>query len=224
MKWHAMLDDPVCSHGDGMTRSTEAKSGRRRALGWLLVAAVLAGGGFAIKHTRHHVWPKRFAEVEPGRLYRAGYCEPGPLTDVIREYKIRTILTLLSNEPDSQDQQKEEAVAAKEGVRVVRIPMPGDGRGEFAQLDAAADVIADASKQPMLVHCYAGVNRTGAAYVAYRVRHCGWTIDRALAEAVANGYSQRDTPELAAHLRQYAAYLASRHAATQSIASSPSDS
>ena len=146
-----------------------AVTSKRPVLLALLVFVTVVAVVLIIKHGRHHVWPKRFAVVEPGRRYRAGYCEPGPLTDIIREHKVKTILTLLSNEPDKPEQQKEEAVAKREGVEILRIPMPGDGRGEFAQLDAAAAAMADSSRQPMLVHCSAGVNRTGAAYVAYRL-------------------------------------------------------
>lgn len=181
----------------------------------LLAIVVLAGIVLAVKFGRHHVLPKRFAVVEPGRLYRSGYCEPGPLTDVIRTHKIRTILTLLSNEPDSTDQQREEAVARREGVQLLRIPMPGDGRGAFADLDAAADAMADRSKQPMLVHCSAGVNRTGAAYVAYRLKYDGWTFERAMQEAQDHGWSPRSNPELRDHLRAYARYLSAQFARTR---------
>jgi tyrosine-protein phosphatase SIW14 len=190
-----------------MLRAHNRASAPRRLLAIVTALAIVVGGILAIKHGRHHIWPRRLAEVEPGRLYRAGYCEPGPLTDVIQTYKIKTILTLLSDEPGTPDQTKEETVAGRENVTILRIGMPGDGRGEFAQFDAAADAMADASKQPMLVHCWAGVNRTGAACVAYRLKYCGWTIDRALAEAKANGYSPNDNPKLAEHLRAYAQYL-----------------
>jgi tyrosine-protein phosphatase SIW14 len=192
-----------------MASSNPAVSARRRIWGAVIAAAVLIAAILAIKYGRHHVWPRRFAEVEPGKLYRSGYCEPGPLTDVIHEHKVKTILTLLGDEPDTAHQQNEEAIAKREGVAILRIPMPGDGRGDFEKLSAAADAMADASKQPMLVHCWSGVNRTGAAYVAYRLKHCGWPLERALAEAEANGYSPESTPQLREHLQRYAEYLAS---------------
>ncbi len=177
----------------------------------LLAGVVLfAGAILTVKYGRYYVFPRRFAVVEPGRLYRSGYCEPGPLTRVIREHRIKTILTLLGSEPDSPEQQKEEAVARREGVELLRIPMPGDGRGEFAALDAAADAMADPARQPMLVHCYAGVNRTGAAFVAYRLKYQGWTFEQAIAEAEKYGYSPRSTPQLREHLRAYAEYLSAQ--------------
>lgn len=151
---------------------------------------------------RYTFLPKRFAEVEPG-LYRAGYCQPGPLSRIIREKKLRTILVLLNDEPDTQEQKDEEAVARREGVKLIRIGMPGDGTADFVLLEQAAAVIADPANRPVLVHCAAGVNRTGAAGAVYRMKHLGWTFEQALAEMERYGYSQSETPQLREHLKRY---------------------
>jgi protein tyrosine/serine phosphatase len=189
------------------------RQARRRRRRRILLVLILAGAAIAgIKYGRHHVLPKRFAEVEAGQLYRSGYCEPWPLERVIERHGLRTILTLMSDEPESSEQQKEDAVALRHGVQIVRIGMPGDGRAEFELLDLAADTMADESKHPMLVHCSAGVNRTGAAYAAYRMKHCGWTFEEALAEAQKYGYSPGRTPQLRTHLQ---GYYQSRIVATQ---------
>jgi tyrosine-protein phosphatase SIW14 len=167
------------------------------------LAILLIASGLTVKYGRHYFLATNFGVVEAGHLYRSGYCEPRPLRRIIREYRVRTILTLLSDEPDTRAQQKEEAVVREEGVRVIRIPMPGDGRGTFEQLDRASDLMADAANEPMLVHCHAGANRTGAAFVAYRIRYCGWSFEKAMSEAEAYGYSTRSTPALREHLRRY---------------------
>ena len=168
----------------------------------IVLAGVLAGAA-AIKYGRHQFVPKRFAVVEPGQLYRSGYLEPGPLKRVIRAHNIKTILALLNNEPDTRQQQNEEAVARAEQVTLIRIGMPGDGRGDFDALDRAADVLADPANRPLLVHCAAGVHRTGAVYAAYRMKHCGWSFKQALAEGGKYGYPIAEKPELVAHLREY---------------------
>ena len=143
------------------------------------------------------------AVVEPGQLYRSGYLEPRPLHRVIREHKLKTILALLNNEPDTPEHQTEDKVACAGGVKLIRIGMPGDGCGDFDALDRAADVIADPANRPLLVHCAAGVHRTGAAYAAYRMKHCGWELDKALAEGEKYGYPITGKPALVAHLREY---------------------
>ncbi len=48
------------------------------------------------------------------------------------------------------------------------------------EVDKALDVIRDRSKQPVLVHCRHGEDRTGAVIAAYRVVVNGW--DPAAAE------------------------------------------
>ncbi len=156
-----------------------------------------------IKYGRHHVLAKRFAVVVPGQLYRSGYLEQWPLARVIRKYRLKTVLTLMTNEPDMPYQQKEEALLKREGVALVRVGMPGDGCADFDLLDRAAEAIADESRRPLLVHCAAGVCRTGAAYAAWRMKYCGWDVDQALAEAGRYGITPRRKPQLCEHLRRY---------------------
>ncbi|GMU23063.1 MAG: hypothetical protein AMXMBFR13_31460 [Phycisphaerae bacterium] len=176
---------------------------RRRWIRWGILGCLLVALGFGIKYGRHHVFPKRFAVVEAGLVYRSGYCQPGPLRRVLEENDIRTILTLLNDEPDTQEQQQEEAIARTAGVHLVRIGMPGDGLADFDLLNQAADVIADPANRPLLVHCYAGVNRTGASLAAWRMKHLGWTPEQALAEAAENGLTERTNPRLLEHLRRF---------------------
>jgi protein tyrosine/serine phosphatase len=167
----------------------------------LLVLAV--AGGVVTKYTRHSIFTKRFAVVVPGKLYRSGYNRPRPLTRIIRSYKIKTILVLLQYVPDSKDQQAEEAVAQREGVRLIRIGMPGDGCADFDKLEQAADIINDPSYYPLLVHCYAGTNRTGAAYAVWRMRHCGWTYLQTIDECQDNELSHHYSANLFDHLKRY---------------------
>ena len=193
---------------DSMTQSptvepTYVRRNKRRTR--LIVALVIlgVGGGIGFKYARHHIFPKRFAEVVPGKLYRSGYCQPGPLTRIIRDHNIKTILVLLNDEPDSPEQQKELAVVQREGVKLIRIGMPGDGCADFDALEKAADIIADASTQPLLVHCYAGTNRTGAAYAVWRMRHCGWNYEQTMDECEDNELSPHYSAKLFDHLKRY---------------------
>ncbi len=169
------------------------------------LAVITAGGGLAVKYGRHYLFPKRFAVVEPGAIYRSGYLEPGPLRDVLQRYGIRTILVLLNDEPQSPRQQREERVARDAGVTLIRIGMRGDGRGDFQDIERAADMLADPALRPILVHCAGGVNRTGAVCAAWRIKHCGWDLDAAMREARDRGWSPRDNPELMDHMRAFVA-------------------
>jgi len=175
----------------------------RRARLILALLLVTTAAGVTVKYTRYYFIPRRFAVVEPGRLYRAGFCEPGPLTRIIRENQIKTILVLLNDEPDSPDQQNEAAVARREGIRMIRIGMPGHGCANFDLLDRAADIVANENTHPLLVHCYAGTCRTGAVYAAWRMKYCGWTYDQAMEESRKYALSPRGNAELFAHLKRY---------------------
>jgi len=156
-----------------------------------------------VKEGRHFIFPKRFFEVVPGRIYRSGYLEQGPLRRVIDQHGLKTVLALLNDEPEDPDQQRENRILAEKGVKLIRIGMPGNGLADFDLLDQAATMLADASTHPVLVHCSAGVNRTGAVVAAWRMKYCGWDPDRAIDEAQRCGWSPWKNPELRDHLREY---------------------
>ena len=184
-----------------MTPSPNA--GRKRTGRIVVIVLLVIGAAAAVKYGRHHLIAKRFAEVVPGHLYRAGAIESGPLRQVIGDYHIRTILTLLNREAGDAQQQSEEAIAREKGVTVLRIGMPGDGTADFDLLEQAAAILADETKHPLLVHCHAGVNRTGAVYAVWRMKYCGWDAERAIAEAEAYGYSTTTNAPMREHLRRY---------------------
>lgn len=170
---------------------------------WIAIVAVLVLIGVGIKYGRYHVFAKRFAVVEEGQVYRSGLLKAGPLERVIREHEIRTILTLLKFEEDDPDQVAEKALAEREGIAILRIPMPGNGCGTFDQLEQAAGSVADEAHWPMLVHCAAGVQRTGASLAVWRMKYGGWNLEQALAEMRRHGYDEGDNPELREHLMEF---------------------
>ena len=82
---------------------------------------------------------------------------------------------------------------------------------QFAQALAA---LRDPARQPALVHCQAGVARTGAAIALYRMLEQGWAWEPTLREMAS--YERRGVvlPELREHVLQMAARLRSDAAAT----------
>jgi tyrosine-protein phosphatase SIW14 len=174
---------------------------RQRRTTFLVVCLAVAGLIIAAALWGHdYVLPKRFAEVVPGHLYRSGLLEQWPLKRVIDQYQIRTIVCMLHYDPDDARQEHEREIAAQKGVRIVQIGMGGDGLGPFEDLEKAAAVLADEAAHPVLVHCSAGVNRTGAVFALWRMKYCGWDAERAIAEAESHG---KTNPKLAGHLRRY---------------------
>ena len=54
------------------------------------------------------------------------------------------------------------------------------------------DVMNDPKNYPVLIHCYAGVHRTGAFCAVYRMEYEHWTNAQAIAELRACGYRDLD--------------------------------
>ncbi|MBP7937164.1 MAG: hypothetical protein KA354_21175 [Phycisphaerae bacterium] len=174
-----------------------------RYLAFGLLVTVILGGTFAMKHARRHGRPGRFAEVEPGQLYRSARPDAESLRQVVREYKLNAVLALEADERGHPRRQEEEQVLRGEGVQLVRIPIPGEGEKWTLALDKAAQVLADPASRPLLVYCVSGVEHTGAVFMAYRLRYGRWSFQQALAEGDRHGCGIQDRPELVRDLRKY---------------------
>ena len=44
------------------------------------------------RHGSDYVFAERFAEVEPGKIYRGAWQQPWPMRRIIRDYKIKTVV------------------------------------------------------------------------------------------------------------------------------------
>jgi tyrosine-protein phosphatase SIW14 len=166
---------------------------RCRAL--VVVVVALAAGGLlawcADRHTRN------FHTVEPGVLYRSGQLTPTGLKYALRRHRIRTVVTLRTVRDPSRPypDQWEAEVCAAHGVRHVRVvprAWPVDEKGERPAEQMVREFLAvmnDPANHPVLVHCFAGVHRTGTMCAVYRAEYHGWTAERAIAEMEGYGFA-----------------------------------
>lgn len=142
------------------------------------------------RHGSDYVFPLRFAEVVPGKVYRGGWQKDWPMRRIIRDHHIKTILAL-AHPYDSGIATRERELAKELGVRWVHVPII-DQRGMenpktiFELLDEAAAVINDSDNQPIYFHCHHGMNRVSMAQIAYRLKYCGWTLEQAADEVSAS--------------------------------------
>lgn len=126
-------------------------------------------------------YPRRFAEVVPHEIYRGGFPSVDDVVHLKDDKSIRTIVNL-TGPTDRPEEREMLATVERLGIRLVRFPMPGDGRGDFTMLEGAAVAIADPDNRPLFFHCAAGKQRSNAAWAAYRMKFCGWSVEEALAE------------------------------------------
>lgn len=135
--------------------------------------------GFTI-YRYPQLYPKRFGIVTEGQMFRCGDITPGQLKRVTDEYGIRTVLSLLN--PDVPVSQAERAAADALGLRWENVPLRGNGASTRADRDRIRAILLDNEARPLLVHCSAGVNRTGLAVGMYRLHVEHWTLDQTLKE------------------------------------------
>lgn len=152
--------------------------------------------------------PKRFAEVEAGRLYRSAYPTGDQVRHIRKQHNIRTVISLTSDEGKERDTELDKTVKEL-GLKRYRFPMNGDGTGDLATLDHAADALAEAKDQPILFHCSAGDKRTSATLGAYWMKHKGMGLKQTLDDLTRDYGMEFDGEdrELAKHLSKYAAYI-----------------
>lgn len=157
---------------------------------------------------------KRLRVVEEGRLYRSGCMTADGFEEAIRRYGIRTVINLQeeAEDPDlptrylSPLSEKESELCRRLGVRyellMVDLKMPNsdeppDSIASFYKLMDDPDIY------PVLIHCRAGLHRTGCLVALYRMEYNGWTKDEALAELRGHGFGLSASYASNEYIQQY---------------------
>ncbi len=155
-------------------------------------------------------YPRRFAEVVPDGVFRGGFPTAENINHLKEDKSIRTIVNLTERN-DRQEENQMFDEAKRLGIEICQFPMPGDGRGDYASLDQAAEVIANRANWPLYFHCAAGKQRSNAAWAAYRMKCCGWNLEKTLAELERDYDLDRDAERLlCVHLAGYSRWLSVR--------------
>ncbi len=150
---------------------------------------------------------KRVVVVEPGQLVRGAFQRPDPLRRIVVRERIRTIVTLAAI-ADHPDRFREQARIVREtGVGWLVVPILGS-RPSLDQMSQAADLLADRRLRPIFFHCAAGHHRTSLALAAYRIRHEGWSAERAWREASAYRWGRARSESNAFDRRQIERFAA----------------
>jgi protein tyrosine phosphatase (PTP) superfamily phosphohydrolase (DUF442 family) len=136
---------------------------------------------------------KRVRVVRPGRLIRGAWQAPEALQAIIARERIKTIVTLTPINHDDSKYIGQATVVAESGVNWLFVPMRGS-QATLDQMVEAADLLADADRQPVFFHCVAGHHRSSLAHAAYLIRHCGWPADLAWKEVAGLPWARPASP------------------------------
>jgi tyrosine-protein phosphatase SIW14 len=167
-------------------------------IGSAFVAILIAAPVLLGFHHQHQL--RNFREVRKGILYRAGQMPVEGLAIANHEYQFKTIVSLRDamtpGVPGPDD--AEEEFCKKMEITFVRL-LPYHWEGEEGTVPPVEEnvkkfraVMADPKNYPVLVHCFAGIHRTGAYTAIYRMEFEGWSNAEAMAEMKACGYTNLD--------------------------------
>jgi tyrosine-protein phosphatase SIW14 len=174
-----------------------------RAIRWTLIAAMVGIVGIAPVVYFRYVYDthKRLRIVRPERVYRSGQMTADGFADAVERYGIRTIINVQDEFPDpdlsvsfwSRGTVKESELCDRLRVRYVHLsPTLISRRLIPAQRPPAIDemlaLLDDESNYPVLIHCHAGLHRTGILTAVYRMEYEGWSQEEAYREMKAEGF------------------------------------
>ncbi|MFO0965558.1 MAG: tyrosine-protein phosphatase [Gemmataceae bacterium] len=146
---------------------------------------------------------KRLRVVSAGKVYRSGCMTEAGFRDAVEKLGIRTVINLQDEWPDPEISRayfslgtvKESEMCKELGVEYVFLPVdliaPGDVPHKHpVAIDRFRAIMDDPASYPVLIHCRAGLHRTGCLSAVYRQEYEGWTSEEALAELKAHGFGE----------------------------------
>lgn len=186
----------------------------RWALGLSIAVMVV---GVPIVHYRYeYTQHKRLREVKPGVFYRSGQMTEQGFLDAIRHHGIRTIINAqdefadpdLMKSPWDPRTVKESELCQAAGVRYVHLAPDLLPRGRIPTqrpqaIDRFLAIMDDKANHPVLIHCHAGLHRTGVLSAVYRMEYDGWTSQEAIRELKANGFGEFPCSSANDYITQY---------------------
>lgn len=119
-----------------------------------------------------------FHEVDRGQLYRSPQLDKEQFQEAIDKLGVKTIINL-RGDSDKAWYKDEVLVAKKNGVLLIDIGMSARRLPHREDLIKLLDAFRNAPR-PILIHCKAGVDRTGEASALYQMIYMGKSKEEAL--------------------------------------------
>ncbi len=151
----------------------------------------------------HYTHAKRLRPIVEGLVYRSGCLTADGLREAILKHKIKTVINLQEEAPDPElpasyfggSRTKESDVCYSLGARlefvfVELVPLERAGKERPATIDRFLAIMDDPANYPVLIHCKAGLHRTGILSAVYRMEYQHWDRLEAWHELRAHGFGE----------------------------------
>jgi tyrosine-protein phosphatase SIW14 len=160
---------------------------------------------------------KRLRPVVAGRVYRSGCLTADGFKTAIRKYGIKTVINLQeeavdpdlpANYFDRATRIRESELCASLGARlefvfVDLVPRNRVGKERPATLDRFLEIMDNPANYPVLIHCKAGLHRTGVLSAVYRIEYEQWHRLDAWHELRAHGFGEFTSDATNDYIAQY---------------------
>jgi tyrosine-protein phosphatase SIW14 len=150
---------------------------------------------YSLEHT------KRLRPIAEGRVYRSGCLSADGFRDFIVSHKIKTVINLWDESPDptlpnnrfswSSVRESELCKELNVNFEFIYVEVLNEhevGKKPLKAIDDFLKIMDDESSYPVLLHCKAGLHRTGVLSAIYRMEYDGWSRNDALRELKSHGF------------------------------------
>lgn len=174
-------------------------------IGLAIAAVGLVALVLGIKGLRYEFTPRNFGVVEPGCIFRSGRLTPRMLRRVRDQHRVKTVIDLGAYPAGTPDELLMQRTAADLGLtRYVMRGVFGNATGNPNVYLHAVRLLADPANHPVLIHCAAGAERTGAAVILFRHLVQGKPIDEVYDEALRFRHDPAKNGEMRTYVEQHA--------------------
>jgi protein tyrosine phosphatase len=159
--------------------------------GTVIVLAIATLSWFWILRDRLIV--KKWGVVVPGVAYRSGQISQHLVKQTLKDRQIQHIICMTSPDLKDADQQEEIRASRELNADFVYLPLNGRGVGKVEHFTEAVALLAKyiQKREPVLVHCHAGAQRTGGIVAAYRLLVENRSPEFVIRELEAYGWNRR---------------------------------
>ena len=172
----------------------------------LATLAVALIAGLPLLHYRAgYDQTKRLRVVTDGKFYRSGQLTAEGFREAHRKYGFKTVINLQEEARDplipvkafGKPAVRQSQVLADLGVKAITIDggeLEIDGKKDLPDdyrppvVDEYLELLDNPENYPILIHCKAGLHRTGLMTAIYRMEYEGRTPGEAMDELRANGF------------------------------------